>query len=185
MSERSHDKMRPSLPRSRDLPAAIEPAPNPTEGRDQLGRFTSNNPWAPGARWRQLIAEGLGRGVELQSDVARKVSRTAYRYFRSFLRDLPIDCATTRALVAQRARAAALADFYGLRAAELELTSEQAIEAAAQALKWSQHAERLAVTTLDIATRLTKAVRARKPIDAHAEVARRFAPPKPSTEGTP
>jgi len=160
MTERSHGAMRPSLPQSYELPAAIEPVRSRTEGRDAAGRFVSGNPWAPGNRWRQLIAEGLGRHTQHDSDVARDLSRRAYRYFRSFLRDLPIDSATTRSLTAQRARAAALADFYGLEAARLQLTSAEALKAAEAAAKWCQRAERLAVTTLDIASRLATAARA-------------------------
>lgn len=170
MPERSNGAMRPSLPQSYELPAVIEPDPNRTEGRDAMGRFAGPNPWAAGARWRQLIAEGLGKHTEHSSPVARELSRRAYRYFRSFLRDLPIDSATTRALTAQRARAAALADFYGLRAAELELTSPEALKAAEQAAKWCQRAERLAVTTLDIATRLAAVDRALHANPLHRQI---------------
>ena len=159
MTERSHGALRPSLPRAADLPAAIEPAGTPPGTRDAAGRFLPGNPWASGNRWRQLIAEGLGRGMQHDSDTARELARRAHRYFRSFLRDLPIDSATTRSLTAQRARAAALADFYGLEAARLELTSSEALKAAEQAAKWCQRAERLAVTTLDIAQRLAVAAR--------------------------
>jgi hypothetical protein len=170
MSEHSHGKMRPSLPRSSDLAAVPEAEQRPTEGRDASGRFTSGNPWAPGAKWRSLIAEGLGRELEGK---AGELGRRAHRLFRAFLADLPVDCATVRSLVAQRARAATLADAYARRGAELGLDSPEGSAALAEALKWDQRAERLAVSSLDVATKLA-AVGKRKVIDVHAEVAKAF-----------
>lgn len=165
--ETSHGKARPTLPRASDL-TAPDPAPDRTAGRDASGRFTSGNPWAPGAKWRHLVAEGLGRHLE---GAAGELGRTAYRLYRAFLADLPTDCASVRSLVAQRARAVALADAYARRAAELGLESTNGMAAASEALKWDARAERLAVTSLDVSSKLAAT---RKPIDAHATVLETF-----------
>ena len=169
MSERSHGKMRPSLPRASDLATVPEADEAPTAGRDASGRFASGNPWAAGAKWRSLVAEGLGREL---GGKAGELGRRAYRLFRVFLADLPTDNATVRSLVAQRARAATLADAYATRGAELGMETDAGAAALGEALKWDQRAERLAVTTLDVATKL--AGKRRKVIDVHAEAARVF-----------
>jgi hypothetical protein len=166
--ERSHGKARPTLPRSREL-AAAEAVESRTEGRDAHGRFTSGNAWAPGAKWRALIAEGLGRELPGEAGV---LGRRAYRLFRAFLADLPIDCASVRSLVAQRARAVALANAYAERGAEFGIATGDGAAAMAEALKWDARAERLAVTSLDVATKL--AARLRKTIDTHAAVVEAF-----------
>jgi hypothetical protein len=166
--EQSHGKARPTLPRSREL-ATPEAGASRTEGRDAHGRFTSGNPWAPGAKWRALIAEGLGRELPGQ---AGGLGRRAYRLFRAFLADLPADCASVRSLVAQRARAVALADAYAERGAELGVATPEGAAALAEALKWDQRAERLAVTSLDVSTKL--AAKQRKAIDVHASVVEAF-----------
>jgi hypothetical protein len=143
---------------------------SPTEGRDASGRFASANPWAGAAKWRALIADGLGRDLPGE---AGELGKRAYRLFRAFLSDMPVDCASVRSLVAQRARAAALADRYAMLGMQAGEATEAGTAALAEALKWDARAERLAVTSLDIATKL--AVVARKhPIDAHAEVVATF-----------
>lgn len=156
----SHGKARTELPRAAELPA-IEAERDPTEGRDAQGRFASGNPWAPGAKWRALIADGLGRELDGK---AGEMGRRAYRLFRAFLADLPCDCASVRSLVAQRARAVALADAYAARGAELGMNTTEGAAALSEAQKWDQRAERLAVTSLDVSTKL--AGKQRKAIDA-------------------
>jgi hypothetical protein len=84
-----------------------------------------------------------------------------------FLADLPVDCASVRSLVAQRARAATLADAYACHGALLGLDTAQGAAALAEAHKWDQRAERLAVTSLDVATRLAGKA-GRKVIDVGA-----------------
>jgi hypothetical protein len=151
MSERSHGAMRPSLPRSSDLATVAEPVASPTAGRDAQGRFAAANPWAAAAKWRSLIAEGLGRDLEGQ---AGELGKRAYRLFRAFLADLPVDCATVRSLVAQRARAATLADAYARRGQELGLDNPLGAAALAEALKWDARAERLTISSIDVANRM-------------------------------
>jgi hypothetical protein len=170
MTKLSNGAMRPSLPHSSDLATVPHPVVSPTVGRDHAGRFASANPWAGAAKWRSLIADGLGRDLPGE---AGELGKRAYRLFRSFLADMPVDCASVRSLVAQRARAAALADRYATLGMTLGEATEAGTAALAEALKWDARAERLAVTSLDIATKL--AVVARKhPIDAHAEVVATF-----------
>jgi hypothetical protein len=166
--EMREGKARPTLPKARDL-AATEPGSHRTEGRDPHGRFTTGNAWAPGAKWRALIAEGLGRELPGQ---AGELGRRAYRLFRAYLADLPTDCASVRSLVAQRARAVTLADAYAARGAELGIASQDGAAALSEALKWDARAERLAVTSLDVATKL--AAKLRRTIDVHAPVVAAF-----------
>jgi hypothetical protein len=157
--EQSHGAARATLPRSSDLTEAGA-GRDRTEGRDPQGRFTSRNPWAPGTKWRALIAEGLGRELEGK---AGELGRRAYRLFRAFLADLPCDCASVRSLVAQRARAVALADAYAARGAELGILTSEGLEALQQAARWDARAERLAVTSWDVSTVAAKAARSRHP----------------------
>jgi hypothetical protein len=169
MSRFEHDAARPALPRSKDLAAVPDPERSPTEGRDGLGRFASGNPWAPGARWQALIAEGLGRDL---GGEAGKLGRRAYRLFRVYLADLPVDCASVRSLVQQRARAAVLADVYAARGAKLGFETAEGTAALGEAHKWCQRAERLAVTSLDVATKLAgPAGKRRKVIDLGQQLA--------------
>lgn len=168
-TRRSHDAARTELPRSSEL-AAPEAERDRTEGRDAAGRFTSGNPWAPGAKWRSLIAEGLGKDLE---GGAGELGKRAYRLFRAFLADLPCDCASVRSLVAQRARAVALADFYGKVGAKAGPHTEKGREWLGEALKWDQRAERLAISSQDVSTRLAAAA-AKRPIDVHGQVLEAF-----------
>ena len=69
---------------------------------------------------------------------------------------MPSDGSTVRGLLALRARHEALAGFWHAKAGELGLTSDAGIAAADQALKHGTRAERLAVTALDVATKLAK-----------------------------
>jgi hypothetical protein len=52
-------------------------------------------------------------------------------------------------------------------------TTAEGVAALQEAARWDARAERLAVTSLDVSTRLAKAAR-QKPIDVHAEVAKAF-----------
>jgi len=169
--EQSHGAARPTLPRSSDLTTVPEPVVSPSAGRGPDGRFAAANPWAAGAKWRSLIAEGLGRDLEGQ---AGELGKRAYRLYRAFLADLPCDCASVRSLVAQRARAAVLADAYARRGQELGLDHPLAGQAFSEAIKWDARAERLAVTSLDLSTKLSLVARRRKPADIHAEIAAAF-----------
>lgn len=165
-TRKGRGKARTELPRSSEL-ATVESVPDRTVGRDGAGRFASGNPWGPGAKWRSLIAAGLGRDLPGR---AGELGRRAHRLYRAFLADMPCDCASVRSLVAQRARAVALADAYALVGAEAGEGTEAGQAALAEALKWCARAERLAVTSLDISTKLAVVARSRKPVDVHAAV---------------
>lgn len=175
----SHGVPFPTLPQSRDLPSEIPVASRSAAdtSRDALGRYRGPNPDSGAARWRGLIADGLGRDLP---GAGGELGRRAYRMYRSYLRDLPCDCASVRSLVAQRARAAVLADAYGARGAELGIATVEGAAALEQAARWCARAERLAISSLDVACRLAKAARAR-PLDIHAAVEAAFGQP----EGTP
>lgn len=165
--ERSKGKLRPTLPRSSDL-AGVNAAGEPLAARGPGGLFAPGNSVGAGAAWKYAIGAALG--AERAGD-AGKLGKEAYRLYRAFMRDLPCDCASVRQLVAQRARAAAFSAYYANKAGELGLTSELGMQANAEALKWDARAERLAVTSLDVSTKLAAT---RKPIDAHAAVLEAF-----------
>jgi len=153
--EQSRGKARPTLPRSSDL-AAPEAVGEPSGVRDSHGRFAPKNGIGAGARWKHLLAESLGRDL---AGEAGQLGREAYRLYRSFLSDLPVDCSSVRALVVARARAAVLSARYVRRGAELGLDTEAGAACLGEALKWDARAERLAVSSLDISTRLATVAR--------------------------
>ena len=161
--ERSHGKARPTLPRSGDL-RAVETAATPTEGRAPGGRFAPGNQVASGGRWKASIRKLLGDGSSAQ---AEPVARAAFRLYCALLRELPSDGPSVRSLAALQARHAALAAHFTDRADELGFETEKGAAALDLATKHGQRAERLAVTALDVATRL----RAARPSKANALLA--------------
>jgi hypothetical protein len=168
----SHGKARTELPRSSDLKPPETDA-TPTQGRGTGGRFAPGNSIASGNRWKAAIAESLG--AALDGD-AGKLGREAHRFYRAFLGDLPSDKASVRQLVASRALAAVLATHFARRAAEVGLDTDAGAEALKQAAVWDQRAERLAVTSWDLATKMAGK---RKVIDAHARVLETFGVKRP------
>lgn len=173
--EQSHGAARPTLPRSSDLTAVPEqvPATERTQGRDAKGRFLPGNAAGRGRHATRAIARHLG--TELEGE-AGELGREAAILFRAFLGDLPCDCHSVRSLVVQRARAAVLTARFARHASEQGLDTEAGRAALAESLRWDQRAERLAVTSMDISTRLARAAAA-KPIDVHVAVADAFAEP--------
>lgn len=159
-------KARPTLPRLGDL-AVVIPAAIPSTPRTADGRFAPGPSADRGEnRVRELIADGLGRDLE---GTAGELGRLAVRLYRGLLRDLPCVSTSVRSLVAQRARAATLADAYARRGADLGLDHPLAAQCFDQARLWCARAERLAVTSLDISNKLAAVARS-KPIDVHAGV---------------
>lgn len=161
--ERSHGKARPTLPRSGDL-RVVETAATPTEGRSPAGRFAPGNRIAQGSRWKASIRKLLGKGA---NEHAEGVARAAFRLYLALLRELPSDGPSVRMLAAMQAREAALAAHFTDRAGELGFETDKGAAALDLATKHGQRAERLAVTTLDVATKL----RAAKPSKANALLA--------------
>jgi hypothetical protein len=174
-TEMSKGKARTVLARSADV-AVVESVVDRAAGRDGSGRFSRGNPWAGQSKWRSLISEGLGRDLPGE---AGAIGRRAHRLYRAFLSDLPVDCASVRSLVAQRARAAALADRYAIRGAELGETTPEGLAMMEQSRLWDLRAERLSVTSLDLANKLMVVALKRKPDDVHATVASAFGRPAP------
>lgn len=153
-------KARPTLPRSSDLRAA-DPDAKPAATRDAQGRFLAGSTDGFGARWKHAIAEQLGRSLEGE---AGRLGREAYKLYRALLRDMPVDNASVRVLVAARARAVTLAGFLARRAAEVGNETSEGERLLARAATWDARAERNAVTAWDLATKMASTHR-RKVID--------------------
>lgn len=158
-------KARPTLPRTKDLmhvPARPSKAadakpslPRPGRERDGSGRFLPGNGAALGRGLRGSIRRLLGRDDETVTDVeARQVARDAERLFVAAVRELPSDGELVRQTLAQWAREAALTSFWALRASQLGLVSEEAVAASERARVHGTRAERLSVTSYDLASRL-------------------------------
>lgn len=177
--ERSHGKARPTLPRRRDLEAA-DADRDPCRGRDEHGRFASGNEAGTGRGWKAIVAKHLGR--ELQGE-AGPLAREALQLFRAELAQMPHDGPQVRQLVAARARSAVLAARYAMRAAELGLDTDVGQKAIELSMRLDARAERLAVTALDIASKLAKAEGKRKPIDVHGRVLDTFGAPGSGSGG--
>jgi hypothetical protein len=152
--ETSKGKMRPSLPRSGDLPTVSDADRERAGERSADGRFRTGNVIGRGRGWKRAIAKQLGRQVD--DPIAQVVADDAWRVFSAALRELPSDGPMVRGLAALMARHQALAAFWTAQAATVGLTSDAGIAAQEQATKHGQRAERLAVTCLDIAIRLTR-----------------------------
>lgn len=156
--ERSHGKARPTLPRSSDLRVVPSTEPERPGQRDARGRFVSGNGAAIGRGEKAAVRRLLGREGATVSDAdARRVALDASQVFGATLRELPSDGATVRQLAAMHARHVALAAFWSARASSEGLGTDGGLRAEEQATKHGQRAERLAVTMLDVATRLAAA----------------------------
>jgi hypothetical protein len=149
--EQSHGKARPTLPRSSDLPK-IETVRDPSEGRAEAGRFAPGNQHARGHGWKTALKKMLGR--EVATEEAAAVANDAWKIFCANVREMPSDGSMVRGLLMRKARHEALSAFWEHRAAEVGLATDEGVKAQAEALKHGQRAERLAVTAIDIATRL-------------------------------
>jgi hypothetical protein len=158
--EKSHGKARPTLPRSSDL-QPVGTVGDRHRGRDERGRVTTGNTLARDRGWRASIRKLLGR--ETTDPIATVVAEDAWRIFSATIRELPSDGATVRGLVAAGARHQALAAFWNAQAIERGLATDEGVAAQEQATKHDTRAERLAVTALDIATRLANADAKSKP----------------------
>lgn len=154
--EQSHGKARPTLPRLADV-RALPPAAEPNRDRGAGGRFAAGNGVGRGRHWRHVLRKQLGREVEgpLAAEVESLASE-AYSLAKAFLAELPSDGPGVRALVVARARATVMAARFAHRAWELGPDTLEGAKATETSLKYDQRAERLAVTSLDIATRLAR-----------------------------
>lgn len=150
--ETSHGKARPTLPRSSDL-ATVETVKDPSAGRSEGGRFAAGNRTAVGAKWKNACRKLLGSFAAGNPEAAAAVARDSWRLFTATMRELPADGAQVRQLAALGARHAALASYFTARSADVGLDTDEGIRFGAIASQHGQRAERLAVTTLDIATK--------------------------------
>lgn len=166
--ELSHGKARPTLPRSGDL-QLVGAEGEPNRNRAEGGRFAPGNDVGRGRGWKRAVAKMIGR--EVADPIAAAVAEDAWRLFSAAIREMPSDGATVRGLIAMKARHDALAGFWTAQAVDLGLATAKGIEAQELATKHGVRAERLAVTALDIATKLAAAER-RRGYDPHAELER-------------
>lgn len=151
--EQSHGKARPTLPRSSDL-APVETVRDPSEGRTEGGRFAAGNRTAVGAKWKNACKKLLGSYASENPEGAAQVARDSWRLFTAAIRELPSDGAQVRQLAALAARHAAMSAFFTARAAERGLDTPDGIAFGNLASHHGQRAERLTVTTLDVATKM-------------------------------
>jgi hypothetical protein len=151
--ERSHGKARPTLPRASDLPA-IETARDPSDGRGPGGRFAPGNRISIRQGEKAAVRKLLGRGAT-DGDVAI-VARDSLRLFNGAMRDLPTDGQLVRCLGALYSRHASVSAYFNAKADEAGLASDAAQKLLDVALRHGQRAERLAVTMLDVSTKLAK-----------------------------
>jgi hypothetical protein len=115
-------------------------------------------------------------GRDLRGEVA-PLAREAWRVFQALLKELPHTGAQVSCLVAARARSAVLSARFAVRAAELGLDTDAGRSALELSMKLDARAERLAVTSLDIATRLAASERKTSAANAHTRVFDRFGAP--------
>lgn len=148
--EHSHGKARTTLPRSSDL--SEDTARDPSDGRAEAGRFAPGNRIAQGQRWKASVRKMLGKGAS--SEQAASIAREAWRMYLALLRGMPSDGPSVRLLVALQARHAVIAAHFTDRATELGLDTEAGASALEVASKHGQRVERLAVTSLDVASKL-------------------------------
>ena len=149
--EQSHGKARPTLPRSSDL-QPLDADRNPRDGRTEAGHFAPGNRLGVGARWKASIKKLLGRVADDAITVA--IGRDAWRVYLATLRAMPSDGAPVRSLVALHARHVAVAGYFTNRAAEVGLDTKEGLAFLEIASHHGQRAERTAVTSLDVATKL-------------------------------
>jgi hypothetical protein len=106
--------------------------------------------------WDSFFADTLGRDLE---GGAGELGRKAWKLYRGLLGELPCITIGIRSLVAQRARAATLADHYGRLGSRVGPHSDKGRLWLAEASRWDARSERLAVTTWDLSTRAAAAAR--------------------------
>jgi len=155
--ERSRGKARPTLPRASDLavPPVADADAERSRQRDGAGRFASGNAVGRGRGWKRAVAKLLGRASEDPASAA--VAADAWRLYSARLREMPNDGPTVRGLAALGAREEALAGFWHAEAAARGLATPEGMAASDRAMRHGQRAERLTVTTLDVATKLAAA----------------------------
>ena len=154
MSERSHDKERPSLPQLNDLPAKIA-AGEPSRGRDHRGRFAPGNKHAEERAVRAQVRRWLGKGATTAA--VEQALREARVAFRAELRDLPCDAPVVQRLAGAAARDGVLSAHLALRAVEAGLETPEGRSMIELSMRLSARAERQTVTAVDLSQRMAAA----------------------------
>lgn len=149
--ERSHGKARPTLPRSSDL-ADAAPAPEVDRNRDERGRAVAGNTLGVNKGVRAALRKMIAR--ETKDPLARAVADDAWKIFAANVAELPSSGSIVRGLLLRKARHEALSAFWEMQATAKGLATPEGIEAQEMAMKHGQRAERLAVTAIDVATKL-------------------------------
>lgn len=146
----------PAAPKHEHLPDVLDDGSKRTEENHDAatGRFKKGNRASAGSHWRAEIRKQLG---DLANDpLTRKLANESKYLFRALMRDLPVDGASVSALVASRARATVLSAWFAAESARAGLTSDRGMKLLDLSLKLDARAERLSVTTIDIAQRQAK-----------------------------
>jgi hypothetical protein len=154
--ERSKGKLRPTLPRSSDL-GTPGPVDERRRNHDAGGRFAPGNEAGRGRGWRSQIRKGLQ--PQASTPEVERVFRDAWGLHCQFMRELPFTGAQVSQPTAARARWAALSQYYVNRAAEVGLETDTGRQFIELAMRLDQRAERLAVTSFDLATKLAEATK--------------------------
>lgn len=163
MTERSHGKVRPSLPRLKELPAEPLPPRDRTAGRDALGRFAAGSK-QPGARsrgWRKALVQLAGPNV-VGPEVQKLASESATLY-RARLAELAHQGPTVSALVAEGARSSVLSSHLAARALAVGVETAKGRALLDLSMKLGQRGERTSVSAYDLAQRLAEAERQKNP----------------------
>jgi hypothetical protein len=158
VSRVSHGKPRPSLPRRGEL-RIVRPAREPADGeRDASGRFVHGNRASEGKGWRTAATRLLGG--QLADATMRRVSEDMKRLHGAVLRELPArESVLVRSMAAQWAQVSAVCSYFGAVALDAGLSTDAGIAAAERARVFGQRSERIAVTLLDVSSKLADATR--------------------------
>jgi hypothetical protein len=154
------NKFRFESPRLKDVARTVT-ARDPSAGRTADGRFASGNRAANGRSAKALIRRSLGaEGADPE------MVRQALTMYHALLRDLPSDGPSVRQLVAARCRHAVMATRFANEAAKVGLATPMGLKLAEQSRSHDLAAQRLAVTSFDLAVR--GAQKAAADVDPHA-----------------
>jgi len=172
---REHSKLRPQPTRLKDVKRR-ERSGERSRNQDAKGRFTAGNNAPKGRAVKRIIRRYLGEGAA-STDQVEALTQDTLVLFKAFKRALGNDAPQVQDTVARRARWGVLSAWYALHAAELGLGTEDGMAALDMALKLDARAERLDVTSIDLAERLVS----KDAVDPHAFAAATFSRPSPAT----
>lgn len=161
---REHSKLRPQPPRLKDL-SRRQRSPERSRNQDSKGKFVAGNDAPKGRAVKRIIRRYLGEGA-VGDEQVQVLMRDTLVLFKSFKRALGSTAPQVQDTVARRARWGVMSAWYALRAAELGLGTEAGDAALEMALKLDARAERLDVTSLDLAERFQTETNTTNPVMA-------------------